>query len=113
MRSRPIRLEVCFNEKEYENLCNLCEETNLKKGRLIRLLLAGYVPPPAPPVEYNKLIREVRAVGNNINQIAKVANTNHATPSAALLADMYQDVQTLRHNLEPLWDETRGALWQS
>ena len=76
MRSRPIRLEVCFNEKEYENLCNLCEKTNLKKGRLIRLLLEGYVPPQAPPVDYKKLIREVRAVGNNINQILFYVNTN-------------------------------------
>lgn len=76
MRSRPIRFEVCFNEKEYENLCNLCEETNLKKGRLIRLLLEGYVPPQAPPVDYKKLIREVRAVGNNINQILFFARAN-------------------------------------
>lgn len=76
MRNRPISLLIYFNEKEYENLCNLCEKTNLKKGRLIRLLLEGYVPPPAPPVEYRKLIKEVRAVGNNINQILFIARSN-------------------------------------
>ena len=76
MRSRPIRFEVCFNEKEYENLCRLCKETKLNKGRLIRLLLEGYVPPQAPPVDYKKLIREVRAVGNNINQILFFVNAN-------------------------------------
>lgn len=76
MRSRPLRLEVYFNEREYENLCRLCKETNLKRGRLIRLLLEGYVPPQAPPVDYKKLIREVRAVGNNINQILFYANAN-------------------------------------
>ena len=76
MRSRPIRLEVYFNEREHENLCRLCKETTLKRGRLIRLLLEGYVPPQAPPVDYKKLIREVRAVGNNINQILFYVNTN-------------------------------------
>ena len=76
MRSRPISLLIYFNEEEYENLCNLCEKTNLKKGRLIRLLLEGYVPPQAPPVDYKKLIREVRAVGNNINQILFYTNAN-------------------------------------
>lgn len=76
MRSRPVQVKVYLNEEEYENLCRLCKETNLKRGRLIRLLLEGYVPPQAPPVDYKKLIREVRAVGNNINQILFYVNTN-------------------------------------
>lgn len=76
MRSRSVQVKIYLNEKEYENLCRLCRETNLNKGRLIRLLLEGYVPPPAPPVEYNKLIREVRAVGNNINQILFFVRAN-------------------------------------
>ncbi len=76
MRSRPVQVKVYLNEEEYENLCRLCKETNLKRGRLIRLLLEGYVPPQAPPVDYKKLIREVRAVGNNINQILFYANAN-------------------------------------
>ena len=76
MRSRPVQVKVYLNEEEYENLCRLCKETNLKRGRLIRLLLEGYVPPQAPPVDYKKLIREVRAVGNNINQILFYINAN-------------------------------------
>ena len=76
MRSRPVQVKIYLNEKEYENLCRLCKETNLNKGRLIRLLLEGYVPPSAPPVDYKKLIREVRAVGNNINQILFYVNEN-------------------------------------
>ena len=76
MRSRPVQVKVYLNEEEYENLCRLCKETNLKQGRLIRLLLEGYVPPQAPPVDYKKLIREVRAVGNNINQILFYVNAN-------------------------------------
>ena len=76
MRSRPVQVKVYLNEEEYENLCRLCKETNLKQGRLIRLLLEGYVPPQAPPVDYKKLIREVRTVGNNINQILFYVNTN-------------------------------------
>ena len=76
MRSRSVQVKVYLNEEEYENLCRLCKETNLKRGRLIRLLLEGYVPPQAPPVDYKKLIREIRAVGNNINQILFYVNTN-------------------------------------
>ena len=76
MRSRPVQVKVYLNEEEYENLCSLCKKTNLKRGRLIRLLLEGYVPPQAPPVDYQKLIREVRAVGNNINQILFFINAN-------------------------------------
>jgi acetolactate synthase regulatory subunit len=57
--------------------------------------------------------RLLRGIGTNINQIAKVANSTHEVPSAALLVDMHQDVQVLRNNLQPLWDETRDTLWRS
>ncbi len=101
MRSRPISLLIYFNEKEYENLCNLCEKTNLKKGRLIRLLLEGYVPPPAPPVEYNKLIREIRAVGNNINQILFFINAN----GILNVPDLKVELKKLRKVEEEIRDE--------
>ena len=33
MRKRPIAVLVYYNEKEFKNLCNLCEETGLKKSQ--------------------------------------------------------------------------------
>lgn len=88
-----------------------------RNAYLVRLISGATIFPKDELMRLNQqyviMNRLLRGISTNINQIAKVANTTHAVPSAALLADMYQDVQTLRHNLQPLWDETRDALWRS
>jgi hypothetical protein len=71
MRNRPIQVIVYFNEKEYRYLCSLCKETGLPKSNLIRYLIQGYKPPKAPSPDYPELIKELRAVGNNLNQLVK------------------------------------------
>lgn len=76
MRKRNNRVEVYLNDTEYENFCDLCRKTNLKKTTLIRYLIEGYRPVEAPPADYHKLIREIRAVGNNLNQTLVIAKTN-------------------------------------
>ena len=86
-----------------------------RNSYLVRLITGATIFPKDQMIrlnlEHTMMNRLLRGIGVNINQIAKIANTNKATPSAALLADMYQDVQTMRHNLEPLWDETREVLY--
>ena len=118
MRKRHVELKFRLSPDEYDLLQHKLAEAGMNRNAyLVRLITGATIFPRDQLIqlnlEYTMMNRLLRGIGNNINQIAKVANTNHATPSAALLADMYQDVQTLRHNLEPLWDETRGALWQS
>lgn len=75
MRKRALRVTVCFDEKEYSNLNNLCKKTGLTKSKLIRYLLQGCTPIEAPPADYPKLIRELRAIGNNLNQLLKFARS--------------------------------------
>ena len=40
----------------------------------IRALIMGITLQPRPPDEYRELLRELSAIGNNVNQIAKAAN---------------------------------------
>lgn len=92
MRKRPIRVEVYLNEKEHQCLCVLCKETNLNKTTLIRYLIQGYVPTQAPPADYHKLIREIRAVGNNLNQTLVIAKSN----GILNVPDLRQEILVLR-----------------
>ncbi len=44
----------------------------------LRTLINGYLPKEKPPKEFYDIINELRRIGNNINQIAKIANkTNY------------------------------------
>lgn len=117
-RKRPIECKFRLSKEEYELLQRSLAEAGMNRNAyLVRLLSGATIFPKDQMIQLNQqyvmMNRLLRGISTNINQIAKVANTTRAAPSAALLADMYQDVQTLRHNLQPLWDETRDALWRS
>ena len=64
-------------------------------------------------LQFQIMNRLMRGIATNINQIAKIANTYKAVPSAKLMVDAHKEVQILRNNLQPLWEETRKALWPS
>lgn len=117
-RKRPIELKFRLSQDEYNLLQTKLAEAGCNRNAfLVRLISGMQVYPKGKLIklnlEYTMMNRLLRGIATNINQIAKVANTTHATPSAALLVDMYQDVQTLKNNLQPLWEETRRTLWQS
>jgi len=47
----------------------------MSKGAVIRNLVNGFIPREAPPVEYFELLRQLRIFNNNLNQIARQANS--------------------------------------
>ena len=48
--------------------------TGLSVSTLVRMLIAGTQLRPRPPDQYVALLRELSAIGNNVNQIAYWAN---------------------------------------
>ncbi|MCL2807416.1 MAG: MobC family plasmid mobilization relaxosome protein [Coriobacteriia bacterium] len=46
----------------------------MSKSAYVRCFINGYEPISAPPTEYYRILGELRAIGNNINQIAHRAN---------------------------------------
>lgn len=118
MRKRPIEVKVRLSESEFKQLQVKVAEAGMNRNSFLVHLITGAEIYPRDMLmqlclEYQIMNRLIRGIGTNVNQMAKVANATKSTPSAKLLVDMYQDVQTLRHNLQPLWEETRRMVWQS
>ena len=67
-------VKAYFTEEDYERLNYLCSIMKISKSKMIRFLLYYKNIKEAPPVDYTVLIREMRAVGNSLNQLARVAN---------------------------------------
>lgn len=59
--------------------------TGLSVSVLIRKLIAGIQLRPRPPDEYTKLLRELSAIGNNVNQIAYWANARKSIHEAEIV----------------------------
>ena len=76
MRKRNIDIHLFLNEEEFYLLNELSVKTNLSKSQVLRFLLNTSNLIEAPPIEYKVLIRELRAIGNNINQLIVIARSN-------------------------------------
>lgn len=74
MNEQKIKLSVRLNAKQHEYLKKQAALSGLKMEPFIRKLIMGTEIRPRPPDEYLRLIREINAIGNNINQIAHIAN---------------------------------------
>ena len=69
---KTITLRLDANE--YAHLREQAEITGLKMEPMIRHLILGVKLRPRPPDTYAALLRELSAIGNNINQLAHQAN---------------------------------------
>ena len=74
---RNTAVLVRLSQKEKEHLKAQAAACALKMEPYIRKLIMGKEVRPRPPDEYVKLLREINAIGNNINQIAHIANAEH------------------------------------
>ena len=75
MRKRNCRFEVCFTKDELSDLTKKARKARLSIGGFIRRAVRDQEVKEAPPADVPMLIREVRRVGYNIDQLLKIANT--------------------------------------
>ena len=118
MRKRPIEVKFRLSLAEYELLQQKLIESGMNRNAfLVRLISDAQIYPRdlllELCLEYQIMTRLIRGIGTNINQLAKVANATKNTPSAHFLMDMHQEIQTMKKNLQPLWEEARRITWQS
>ncbi|MCM1508854.1 MAG: hypothetical protein NC177_17240 [Ruminococcus flavefaciens] len=76
VKDKNVEFHFLLTEQDYEQLCILAEKTGLSKSKILRYLIRGCVLVEAPPVEFSMLIREIRAIGNNLNQTLVIAKAN-------------------------------------
>lgn len=62
-----------MNKEEVEKFNKLCLKYKVTKTQMIRSIISLIVP-PLPNKEMDQVIVQLRQIGNNLNQIARVAN---------------------------------------
>ena len=95
MRKRGKAVLVRLNEQEYVHLKRQSEITGLKMEPLVRKLILGRDVKLRPPENLAALLRQMSAMGNNINQIAKVANSSKFIRS--------EDMEAIQKMQDELW----------
>ena len=79
IRKRSISILLRLNEAEHRHLKEQVAISGFPMEVYLRALIAGEKMRPRPPNEYAEIRRQLAAIGNNINQIARKANAGFAT----------------------------------
>ena len=74
MRNRNVHIQFWLNKKEVQALDKLVKKSGLSREAYLRHLINGVVPQDAPPPDYFSMMKEMHAIGNNLNQIAQKAH---------------------------------------
>jgi hypothetical protein len=76
MRDRNNRIRAWLSDAEHARFLSKVRRSGLGKETFIRQLIENGEVRHPPSVDYIRLTNAVNHVGNNVNQIAHVANTN-------------------------------------
>ena len=96
MLKRQKQLTVRFTDEEYAALKGKADIAGMKMEPFVRQLVEGYTIKPRPPDSYVKLSQQVAAIGNNLNQLAHIANATGKVSDHSL-----QQAQRL---MEEIWE---------
>ncbi len=75
MRTRQIKKQIWLNREEAMLLRKKAKKVGFTESELIRNLILGFEPKEKPDDRFYETMSEMRAIGNNLNQIAKKANS--------------------------------------
>lgn len=76
MRTRNIREQIFLNREEAALLKNKAKKVGFNKSELIRNLIVGFEPREKPDDRFYEVMNEMKAIGNNLNQLARKANSS-------------------------------------
>ena len=76
---RTVKKQFWFSKVEAQDLKKKAKKACLTEAALIRLLIRGYEPREKPDERFYDAMRELSAIGNNINQLARKANAGFAS----------------------------------
>ena len=99
VRKREHFIGLWLDNREYQQLLKQCALSGLNTSALIRHSIMGVNIQPKPPDNYAALLRELSAIGNNVNQIAYWANATKGigkaeiTETAALIRQAWRLVK--------------------
>ena len=87
------RFDIRLSESEFDDFTMKAEKAGLTKSALVRRAVKGLEVKEAPSVDVRSLMVDIIRVGNNLNQIAVVANAQQLV-DVPLLHKTIDEVQT-------------------
>ena len=94
-----------LSEVENRRITRRAKSCGLTKSAYVRQLIIGYKPKESPPADYFAMTHELKEIGNNMNQLAFVANATGLIDEAAY----YENVIHLWDSLQRIEKSVLGV----
>ncbi len=119
-RRRNKAVTVRMNETEYADFQNKVEESGLSQQAYIISAVRGATITPSDEIAVLKEIsktfadfeKQVRGLGTNVNQMARVANGQGYLPGEEALARLSDQLGNMRKESEEIWQSIRSSINQ-
>jgi hypothetical protein len=92
--TRTARVAIRFTPDEWEQVRTKAHHAGRSLARWLRELALGYTPKPKPSVANAEVIRHLARIGNNVNQLAHLANSRDKLPELTILEAIRDAVLT-------------------
>jgi predicted DNA-binding protein len=84
MRYRNKQVIIRLNDVEKSRLDRKAAKAKLTKSAYLRHLIDGVTPKEEPPHDYYQMMRQLYAIGNNLNQLTHTANATGQIDDGAI-----------------------------
>ena len=101
-RKRTNTIKVRFTEDELKSFNDKVRLTGLSRENYIRALIEGHDIKALPPETFHTVIFHLRHIGNNLNQIARVANSSGEIDSQRYMENvglLNKEILEIRKNI--------------
>ncbi|WP_304584519.1 plasmid mobilization protein [Acutalibacter muris] len=107
--NRTQRITLRLSEVENRRITRRARSCGLSKSAYVRQIIVGYEPRESPPADYFAMTRELKEIGNNLNQLAFVANATGLIDGAAYYAEVVRLRDSLRRIEKAVLGTTDGT----
>lgn len=91
---RKNEIKIRLTDSELKHVNSLAKDSGLSREQYTRMLYQKVIPRPLPTEELLDVISQLRRIGNNMNQIAFVANSTKNIDKD-VYAENYDDLQLI------------------
>ena len=98
-RKREKQILIRLSEKEYAHLNEQADLAQLNINQFVRNLIMSVKMKPRPKKEWAEILRQMSAIGNNLNQIVYRAELHGLTDEPTLLG-VQEEFEKLKQKME-------------
>ena len=105
MRKRNNRIVFYLNDEELAALTDKVQKSKFPREKFIRITLANKRITELPPIDYGRLVFEMRRAGQNLHRLLAIATANHFFEAA--------DIQTCLSELKAVERKIHASFFAS